>query len=313
MTRHGLTLIELMLAVALGAVVALAGVSVLGMMNRAERLLDARARHTGELATLRGQLQKAMGSLVMSDAPRPTQRDLVSAGQDATLTIGGVLDASGNLLRPRLALGADESAALQSQSLRADLWSGRGGGRILRPQRLEVTVSVPPAGFRAAEGFAGSPRSSSRVVRGVFELRPDEDSWSMWWRPVQPDGSPQIPGFETRRELSAVRLASGIVWCQWQAFRDRERVGELDATWSNELPAYMELEVETVSGLYANWLFEMGWSVGPETIEAPDADDDEDGGAESGIDAAGPGGADEGGATGGAGGTSRQVPGGPNR
>ena len=34
--------------------------------------------------------------------------------------------------------------------------------------------------------------------------------------------------------------------------------------WEKELPAYVEFEIQTKTGLYANWMFEIGWTKGPE-------------------------------------------------
>jgi hypothetical protein len=54
---------------------------------------------------------------------------------------------------------------------------------------------------------------------------------------------------------------------QWLAFKDRERLPALEARMLHDLPAHMELNVRMSSGYVANWMFEVAWTNGPESID----------------------------------------------
>ena len=61
-----------------------------------------------------------------------------------------------------------------------------------------------------------------------------------------------------------------------------ERWPEYESTTTVDLPGYIEIEIETTSGSYANWVLELAWSLAEETVteqettpdsEAPDGQD----------------------------------------
>src|SRR5207244_12926531 len=74
-------------------------------------------------------------------------------------------------------------------------------------------------------------------VRCVFELRPDAQTpkgassitaapdsggWTLWWRPIPAtmDGTAADPFFtDPTQDAGAVALVSGLVQCQWLAFK----------------------------------------------------------------------------------------------
>ncbi|MCC6677955.1 MAG: hypothetical protein IT436_12495 [Phycisphaerales bacterium] len=93
-------------------------------------------------------------------------------------------------------------------------------------------------------------------------------------------------------------VARGLEAVRWKAFHERERKDLFAATWANDLPAYVEMEVRTTSGQYANWMFEVDWSVGPEPGEPPAVATR---GPGAGARGGGPGGGGPGGAGGGRG------------
>lgn len=137
-------------------------------------------------------------------------------------------------------------------------------------------------GDSSASGTTGEPLG----VRGFFDLVPE--STLPDYRPRPRLGRPEEPGYalvwralpavgvsdETAQAVLAAEpivVARGLAACRWRAFDDRERKDIFNAVWDRELPAYVEMEVRTVSGLYANWLFEVEWNYGPEPGEAPAA------------------------------------------
>lgn len=63
-----------------------------------------------------------------------------------------------------------------------------------------------------------------------------------------------------KREL----LLSGLKTIHWTAVRGKKPRDKITATYDKELPAYVELEIETVNGRNEKWMFEVAWVKGPE-------------------------------------------------
>jgi hypothetical protein len=264
--RAGFTLIETLLASALGSIVVLGIVVLLGVIDRTERLTGARERDTAALAQLHLIMERSFDSLVMMDGmllnPRPERS---RPGTIETLRSGGASEA----VRPRMLLEA-EGGARSARPPRNDM------GR----QRLELVLAKSPT----PPGWGGGVMVDTsymaedpevRAVRGVFEVRPGqgkraarEKTWTLWWRPLPPAADEAGAGaylLDPTEDERAVVVAEGLTECQWVAFKERKRGGEIVASRFDELPAYMEMQVRTASGLAANWMFEVQWSNGPET------------------------------------------------
>lgn len=117
-----------------------------------------------------------------------------------------------------------------------------------------------------------------RAVRGAFELRPmvpvgasvssQARGWEVWWVPLPREAGPDE---EPEDELEAPILdepylvATGIAFIEWKVFQGRERRNQYVGRLNDDIPAYIEVEVETIGGLRANWLFEVDWSFGNES------------------------------------------------
>jgi hypothetical protein len=65
-------------------------------------------------------------------------------------------------------------------------------------------------------------------------------------------------------------VAGNLKYARWTAFFRKEKRGDLVSTWSSDLPAYVELQVETSAGLQSNWMFEIDWANGPEVAKKPE-------------------------------------------
>lgn len=251
--RRAFTMLELLLAMALASLVSLGVFGVLSMVSRADSTLESRSLRVRELATLHALLQEGFDSLVMSSDERPN--DGVGA-----LNEGEVLeDEPEDDIRPRIILAFDPSDLAQIPIARNT------------PQTLEITLRRGIAGFDAPDDLPFNPSLRRDAVRGVLELRPEQGAWALWWRPVNELGEPFHVDYESRREASALRLAGGLSACRWVIFYRNQRLSEFEATWSGDLPAYIELELSTTSGQYANWIFELGWSSAAEVAQL-DAD-----------------------------------------
>ncbi len=174
---------------------------------------------------------------------------------------------------------------------------------------IPASLRLPTRGW-AANGFdvESGPEvyGISGAVRGVFELRPNgaremllmnngmtpsggervgrdyEPGWTLWWRPVFPDeiariqaGLPESSDDMLRAAAEAYPLVRGIKKCRFLAFDNAFRKPVYAARTATDLPAYVEVEIETYSGIYSNWMFEVGWLNGPDPtiIEEEESDD----------------------------------------
>ncbi len=127
-----------------------------------------------------------------------------------------------------------------------------------------------------------------QAVRGAFELRPvpqaqlnamsvPEDSkplWELWWVPLPPRfadddaENAELTAIQPPDVLQPVgqpyRLASKIEALEWRVFVKNQRQTTYTLAYTNDIPAYVEMELKTRSGFTANWLFELNWVSGAE-------------------------------------------------
>lgn len=252
-------------------------------------------------------------------------------------------DAEGN--RPRILLEYDNSPDLQQMSLLVPSIPSDPMGMpqrfevVLPRSPIPAALRLPTYGWQAQGIDLESEQEVygiSGAVRGVFELRPDgsrerylldhgmtpadgervrnetQTGWTLWWRPIFPDEilkqQMNLPPSEDdflRSAAEGYPVIRGVKRCRFLAFDNGYRRPVYAARTAPDLPAYLEVEIETYSGLYASWMFEVGWVNGPDpTITQPDPDQpDEQTPAGAGAPAGNTGG--PGGGAGG-GGTTRQ-------
>lgn len=327
-SARAFTLLEVALASLLGLVVVMASFGVFTAIDRTDAMLRARAAQAGELERLHVVMSRAFLTFVVAErAPttpaRPPQ-DEQRPGQTPAPSPGGRTnpartpgspsqpqrDADGSAAassgqsasvapttreapaptRPRVSLYTDPNLASSAMMRRAGVQGD------VRPQRFEMLLADAPIRDSGAPGTSvveddlpAAPELLTpvgRVVRGAFELRPTETndgreipgSWSIWW--VQADGD--------GRATSSIRVAEGLSYVHWRCFQKRERLDTYQAIGSTELPAYIEMDVETTSGLTASWMFEIGWFTGsdPLTVKSgttSDSKSDEASGAADGA------------------------------
>lgn len=313
MTRRAFTLLETVLAAVIGSLVVLSGYAVFASLNAAERSLSRRADEQVQMAQLQRTMQRAFSSLLLAPTPMGTQQPTGGAAGVGGVTAGAASEtAEQPTLPPRFILGPETDERISRLTQRAKFAAGGGGGKVASPQRLELTlhrhpIVAPPSqrvpGLTLVEASEAAQQDAAGGVRGAFVLTPDEASerslaedgrtgWTLWWQPmVGSDDTAPVP------------VATGLVYCQWQVFKDRQMHAELTAGVPADLPAYVQLEVETLAGLYANFMFELAWTVGDEPgslIEEPEPAPSLGG---AGSAAAGPGAPRQPGIQGGPGGT----------
>jgi hypothetical protein len=342
---RGFTMLELVLAAALGGFVILATLAVFLQIDRTETLLAARTRDSNELANMRLVIQRATSNFVMSTDPLPAREQARQgeAGTNSRFDDSRQKQMLASELAPRLVLEEDPVVARVAwrREASADWW-----GDATRVQRLEVVLSDSPvpqeeldpfgrvggglgerrkfyvrgdvterrerAGERAGESKkkgdekvkevkpqgapedarGGTPTEAEvapvRAIRGAFELRPqpltpaqaaafergewpeEARAWQMWWVPLRPRESGLEPAERESPEVATEFLvASNLRYVEWKMFDDGEHKSRMVATWEQQLPAYVEVSVQTVSGIDANWMFEVDWGRGPEVPPRP--------------------------------------------
>ncbi len=321
MTRRAFTLLETVLAAVIGSLVVLSGYAVFASLNAADRSLARRADEQVQMAQLQRTMQRAFSSLLLAPTPQTTQQPAANAAGAGGVTAGAASETQEEpAVPPRFILGPETDERISRLTQRAKFAAGGGGGKVAAPQRLEITLHKPPIvappsrrvpGLTLVEASEAARQDTAGGVRGAFVLTPDEVSelsrsddgrtgWTLWWQPM-------VGGEDT----APVPVATGLVYCQWQVFKDREMHAELTAGIPSDLPAYVQLEVETLAGLYANYMFELAWVVGEEPgalIEEPEPTPNLGGAAGA---AGGPGGPGQPGIQGGPGGPG--TPRGPGR
>lgn len=122
-------------------------------------------------------------------------------------------------------------------------------------------------------------------VRGTLELRPtvlrpgreppERQTYDLYWTRLAPrDPTPRLdtPLPPATRIATSVRIASNITYLNYRVFEDRNWHTQHSAIYFQQLPAYVEVEIETANGLSAKWLFEVGWMRGPE-VPSPAKDE----------------------------------------
>lgn len=222
-------------------------------------------------------------------------------------------DSDGN--RPRVLLQYDTSADLLELSrlvpgIANDPMGAPQSFEIVLPRApIPPSLRLPTRGW-ATQGFDVNSGPEvygiSGAVRGIFELRPNgsrelylenhgmtpaggerkgremEPGWTLWWRPVFPDEVARlqmnIPASSDdilRAASEAYPLVRGIKKCRFLAFDNAYRKPVYAARTATDLPAYIEVEIETYAGIYSNWMFEVGWVNGPDPtiIEEEETED----------------------------------------
>lgn len=276
MTRRAFTLLETMLAMVVGILVLTAAMGVMSAIRSSDAMLSVRATHQRELAGVRAAVSSALDRI--RPAPNNIVRDVMGQGVEEE-DLRAIYDVAYPEPVPGLAHHFELSDA-----------SGL--------PRLEVVVDRPPMGtFRADESrtdervpvdgddLPGVPASEGGVLfgsadlsgyRGAFELRESaERDWAeLWWVPLPPANVPEGLTFDTGTLAEPTLLCAHVAELRWTAFIDSSRTPRVRAIESRQLPAYVELELRTTEGVYANWMFELGWITGAEVEIAPPESDE---------------------------------------
>ena len=212
-----------------------------------------------------------------------------ASGKTATSSTG--LSNSSTLSTSNAAANSSSASGTSTSGLA----SGSARGTALRNRLNNAVQSGAASGNRRAlslNGNSGAAKSGS--LRGAFEIRPmltdanlearrggNPVLYELWWSPLPAakdtsktsalsanSSAATTAALDDPRTVEAwgepVLLADNLVKCRWQFFSTGEKRSAHSAVWDKELPAYVEFEIQTKTGLYENWMFEIGWSKGPE-------------------------------------------------
>jgi hypothetical protein len=166
---------------------------------------------------------------------------------------------------------ADSDSASRSSS---DSSSRQGEDLAESAARDRAAALDAPTPADEEDAFAGN------LVRGQFFLRPgvadrrardgmnaDEIPWDLYWVRLRPrerieafDAPLAPPEYVGEPTL----IASGLRYFNIRIFKDRGWIRQHAATYFQHLPAYVQVEVETTTGIWAKWLFEVGWVMSAE-------------------------------------------------
>lgn len=153
----------------------------------------------------------------------------------------------------------------------------------LRPdgarERLLLGRGVAPESLM----LAADPRltTSPEPIRG----------WTLWWREMSPDefwarqrGEAWDPDARPDLLIDAVPLMRGLKVARWAIIQGdgqkpptKQRYFQSETTAYSEVPGYIELEMRTDDNQYVRWVFELGWLMADEFVDAPAPEDDAEG------------------------------------
>ncbi|MFT5424437.1 MAG: prepilin-type N-terminal cleavage/methylation domain-containing protein [Phycisphaerales bacterium] len=296
--RGGFTMLELMLALTIGALAMLLAGGIFFSINKVDSSSERAHRMRAESYITQTVMRDSFMSLMMVHGAAQDDENPPDPS-----TMG----------RARIILEPDAVTGNRFQRLEVVLRSTPLPGVLQGPAARLAFLDEDAASlnFASADGAGGSARC-------VFELRPDgerervmrelgienpmtdlrglpdpaqaarlpeeERGWSLWWRRMTADETellddgylPWDDGLldsdsEARRLASSVRLASGLQNCRWKMFHRGDRKLEYVGWTNSDLPAYAEIEMADRGAEYASWMFEIGWAYGePEDIALAD-------------------------------------------
>lgn len=315
--RRSFTLIEIILATMLGSMVIAGAASVIAMLNRSDSMLRDRFDQTNDLAKAQLVFRRIFSTVVMSNEQKPvgysTAGTRAMSEQVRAAAAARLAEGNADLPTPRFIVTQNESRPAPASPLSI------ASGESFPNQRLEIVVSQPPLVSSLAPREILENRDSGNIVRGALELRPSrtrsgKPCSAVWWIPLIETEEGWIPMRDDRGFTLGDKVIDGVVGIRWTIFDDRQRKSTYSAIWYDELPAYVEVELRTTAGLYANWMFDVGWFVGPDSPASTLPDEPEPvggNGAGNGAGGGGGGGGNGNGAGGPGGGRGSPTPAGP--
>jgi prepilin-type N-terminal cleavage/methylation domain-containing protein len=280
--RRGFTLLELLMASLLATIIALTALGVIASVARADRASDQRTDAMLALAQIHKTFQRTFRSVLLDlpqrrvpangASPQAGRANTGQAGQSGQS--GGAEDRPAP--KPRVLLTEDESTGQQTLEVQLSLHpilgmvNGQPRPEYQRFQPVRGIFEVREEAANLAERQQQIEQAATgRVTQGPSQ-GPLQGPLAIWWVPLTKDGSPE--------EGAQVRVAGNLRSVKWQFARTGETktlekfsTGQF-ADWS-QIPAYVELEVETMGGQRGNFMYEIAGTTGKPPGEANPDDD----------------------------------------
>lgn len=211
MRRRAFTLLEVLLAAVLGAMVVITCVAMFGALNRVGTSSRHRAERAVELTRTHRILGRTFRLLLMSDTPypRPDAPGAVSGVTGATAPPGAPQANEGSAGSPRLILALDPSLPDMEYEVYQD---GVPVMTLITPQRLEVALARPPVFLEPVPGYipVGTNfdiwEDPARESRGI---RRDRPRWEAE-REAQPTEGAEATTPEDASEPLPAGIAPGL-------------------------------------------------------------------------------------------------------
>ena len=254
MRARGFTLLETMLAMVVGILVLTAALGVMTGVRSSESALVTRATQQRELADLRIAVSSALTRL--RPAPNNIIRQSIPNATDEQLD--AILDDP--FAEPIEGLPHHFELSSESGKPRLEIVVDRLPMGTYRPEEVELDADEETTEEDSVLTFG-----DLLGFRGAFELRASQErtAYELWWVPLPPAGLEET-AFDLTTLPEPTRLCAHLAEISWSAFIDSGKVSQIRAIESRQFPAYIELEVRTIDGLYASWMFELGWIPGAE-------------------------------------------------
>lgn len=249
--RRAFTVLEVVIASALGSIVLFAALGVMAFMRGADERLTRRYDDVSELSILHGTIRRAMQTLVAAPPPPEGSQEQPPASLEEQEEREARRKANEESARAFAGTNWREKPKARPRFLLEPQIAGQSGDTA--PRRLEVVLLDRPA---------PGPAPNSPSLRGAFELLPDADGLALVWRPIEPAGTPVI-------------LARGIADLRWRGLAREQvenRYASKSGAWRDrfaavipkEFPKAVRLEITTTRGTQVDWLFEPAITTGPE-------------------------------------------------
>lgn len=265
--RGGFTIAELLLSLALASIVAVACLSLLGLLYRADVMAQGRFDDTVGLSQTYRAVRTLTRNITAMPVPDPNA-SLAEPGESeiaaAEAALRRQLEADGKPVQEdSLRAQALEKARNDSKQAKEQ----RGDERQYVPPRFEIRLEasgsggampvleaslieapVPPP-FDADDDERAAALEAT-MIRGVIEGVRLEGSpgWGLQWRPTSPPGKP-------------VLIASGLAGWEWKALpraKHGEQWNDVAAAWYDEdYPTAVRLVMLTLNGQQVDWMFEV--------------------------------------------------------
>ncbi|MCA9282980.1 MAG: prepilin-type N-terminal cleavage/methylation domain-containing protein [Phycisphaerales bacterium] len=261
----GFTLLEVMLSLALAALVVSGVFGLLGLMNNQMRVSEATFADTGGLYRTQTVVRRALQTMI---AGEPTALDAGGGDAGDLDPENDDVDADLEALRADLesVVGADDAASIMDR--RSELllphfelaWDDPEPGVVVPVVEvvvLESPVPVDTSDMGDAEREMTLRDSAVESYRGMFEVARDDlvpERWNLRWTPIDPPMRPMV--------LIRDVIPESVAWMvlplkREEGARDPWVTGVFAAYLAEDFPLAVRLVFRTNSGAQADWVFEV--------------------------------------------------------